>query len=164
MTRLVLYWIIIFYRCKLQMQNVYEFFPQTSALLLILEYSTPQSVKCFLNKSFAFNVWPSSYNQFFALRIISMVNIYVARQVGSQVGRQIGRFYRSVVMLKLVNYIRSRCSNQPLCQPTILKPLGLSVTRFGNFSPLWQNFKTPGNNFQSSLSVWQNFDPTLAIF
>ena len=39
-----------------------------------------------------------------------------------------------------------------------------NVTRFGDFSPQWQNFiKKPCNHFQCSISVWKKFEPTLAM-
>ena len=37
-----------------------------------------------------------------------------------------------------------------------------SVTRFGENSPLWHNFKSIGQNSQGLFSIWQNFDRTLA--
>ena len=39
-----------------------------------------------------------------------------------------------------------------------------SVTRFGEISPLGQNFKKIRQNFEGLFFVWQNFVPTLAIF
>ena len=39
-----------------------------------------------------------------------------------------------------------------------------SVTRLGEFSPLWKYFKTIGQFCNGLFIVWQNFEPTLAIF
>ena len=36
------------------------------------------------------------------------------------------------------------------------------MTRFGEIPPLWQNFKTLRQCFESSVGVGQNFEPTLA--
>ena len=39
-----------------------------------------------------------------------------------------------------------------------------SVTRFGEISPLWQNFKSLGNFLNGLFSIWQTFVPTLAFY
>ena len=36
-----------------------------------------------------------------------------------------------------------------------------SVTRFGEISAFWQNFKNIWQLFEGSISVWQTFEPTL---
>ena len=36
------------------------------------------------------------------------------------------------------------------------------MTRFGEISPLWLNFKSLGQIFWGLISNWQNFDPTVA--
>ena len=41
------------------------------------------------------------------------------------------------------------------CLPT-------SATRFGDISPLWQNFKALWQFVEGLLSIWENFEPTLA--
>ena len=38
-----------------------------------------------------------------------------------------------------------------------------SVTRFGQFSPLWQYFESLGRFCKGLISVWPNYEPTLAI-
>ena len=37
-----------------------------------------------------------------------------------------------------------------------------SVTRFDEISPLWQHWKNLWQCFEGLLSIWQNFEPTLA--
>ena len=37
-----------------------------------------------------------------------------------------------------------------------------SVTRLGEFSPLWQNLQSLGQFFEGLFIIWQNFGPTLA--
>ena len=37
-----------------------------------------------------------------------------------------------------------------------------SVTRFGEITPLWHNYKRFGQFFEALFSIWHNFDPTLA--
>ena len=37
-----------------------------------------------------------------------------------------------------------------------------SVTRFGEISQLWHNFKSLGQMFEGLFSTGQNFDPTVA--
>ena len=39
-----------------------------------------------------------------------------------------------------------------------------SVTRFGKISPLRQNFKQLWQILKGALSIWQNFEHTLATF
>ena len=39
-----------------------------------------------------------------------------------------------------------------------------SVTRFGEISPLWQNFLLFWQNLDGSFCIWQSFELTLAIF
>ena len=36
------------------------------------------------------------------------------------------------------------------------------MTRFGEISPLWHNFKNLGHIFEGLISLWQNVDPTVA--
>ena len=40
--------------------------------------------------------------------------------------------------------------------------LSSNVTRFGEISPLWLNFKSLGQIFLGLFSIWQNFDHTVA--
>ena len=40
--------------------------------------------------------------------------------------------------------------------------VSISVTRFGEISPLWQKFKTFWLSLEGLFSIWQNFKPTLA--
>ena len=37
-----------------------------------------------------------------------------------------------------------------------------SVTSFGEISPLWQHFKSLGQNSESLFRIWQSFEPTLS--
>ena len=37
-----------------------------------------------------------------------------------------------------------------------------SVTRFGEISPLWQHLMTLCQMVEGLISVWQNFEPTVA--
>ena len=37
-----------------------------------------------------------------------------------------------------------------------------SVTRFGNISPIQQDFKSLWENFKRLICIWQNYEPTLA--
>ena len=47
-----------------------------------------------------------------------------------------------------------------VCFPRFV--LGCSVTRFGEISPLWQNFMNLCQMVEGIFSVWQIFEPTLA--
>ena len=38
------------------------------------------------------------------------------------------------------------------------------MTRLGEISPLWQNFKVFGQLLKALFTIWQNFEPILAIF
>ena len=40
--------------------------------------------------------------------------------------------------------------------------LDCRVTRFGEISPIWYNFKSLGHIFGGLFSIWQNVDPTEA--
>ena len=44
----------------------------------------------------------------------------------------------------------------------IISDIKISVTRFGEIPPLWQNLKTLRQFFEGLFSVGQNFKPTLA--
>ena len=39
--------------------------------------------------------------------------------------------------------------------------INTSVTRFGEISPLWQNFKNILQLYDGLISIWQTFEPTL---
>ena len=66
------------------------------------------------------------------------------------------------------------CSSRLLCHiwlitkhsPLPKQPFDLtcSVTRFCEISPLWRNFINHWQIVEVLLSVWQNFEPTLAYF
>ena len=44
----------------------------------------------------------------------------------------------------------------------IIEQTSYSVTRFLEISPLWHNFKSLGQCFETLFSIWQNFNHTLA--
>ena len=40
----------------------------------------------------------------------------------------------------------------------------ISVTRFGEISPFWQNLQSLGQFFEGLFTIWENLGPTLANF
>ena len=40
----------------------------------------------------------------------------------------------------------------------------ISVTRYGEISPIWQNLQSLGQIFKAPFTIWQNFEPTFANF
>ena len=54
----------------------------------------------------------------------------------------------------------SSCNRSLLHKPHVT----LSVTRFGEISPFWQNLQSLGQFFKALFTIWQNFETTLANF
>ena len=66
------------------------------------------------------------------------------------------------LLLKKWSYCWPFCFGSGFFLPTLPLSVWCSVTRFGEISPLRQNYKRLWQMFKCPLSIWQNFEQTLA--
>ena len=62
----------------------------------------------------------------------------------------------------IIPYMLDYCA-KPVVHLFVPKSSMASVTRLGENSPIWQNFKNLWQNVDFSFPIWQNAEPILAI-